>query len=354
MTDDLQRRLREQLEREMPERPTSNVEEAIARGAHKRRSRWATISLVSIAVAGASIFALGQNRDGRGTQVEPVPATGQTASPQPSDRSCPRSRGRSSRVRFTSSTAYVASGKLDGSSWMLCARTAESSSGTGRAREGLCMDWAIGDSSSGMGCVFTSTNSGEAVPLDENYFSYVGGPDSGYFYGAVPGASSAIELRSEDGASVTGTIHAAPKQLGVPFSFFTLFAEPYAEGALKVRDQDGAVIRQTRAQHGLSLLAVTRAGAGEGDVVGYRTELLEIYQQCRSSGDNDCREPHVTWINCGDECEVALDDARITLVARPAQGSRFVGWSGDCRGSGRCELTVDRPQEVEAVFEAVE
>jgi hypothetical protein len=64
-------------------------------------------------------------------------------------------------------------------------------------------------------------------------------------------------------------------------------------------------------------------------------------------------------INCGTTCSVLLKaGTQVTLTAKAARGSRFVGWFGDCTGSGTCSITVFGPvyqgfgiYDVFAIFE---
>jgi hypothetical protein len=41
---------------------------------------------------------------------------------------------------------------------------------------------------------------------------------------------------------------------------------------------------------------------------------------------------------------------RLALRAVPAKGARFVGWSGSCRGTKACRVTLDRGRSVGARF----
>ncbi len=57
-------------------------------------------------------------------------------------------------------------------------------------------------------------------------------------------------------------------------------------------------------------------------------------------------------INCGTTCSYSYSSgANVTLTATPdSSGWKFVGWIGDCSGSGSCSLTVSAPKSVTALF----
>lgn len=59
-------------------------------------------------------------------------------------------------------------------------------------------------------------------------------------------------------------------------------------------------------------------------------------------------------ITCGRDCAATfVARTTVTLKARPATGSRFAGWSGDCTGtSTTCTLTMRRARSVTATFVA--
>jgi hypothetical protein len=58
-------------------------------------------------------------------------------------------------------------------------------------------------------------------------------------------------------------------------------------------------------------------------------------------------------IDCGATCSALFDaGTEVTLVATPATGSTFVGWSGDgCSGTGTCTVTMSQARNVNAEFE---
>jgi uncharacterized delta-60 repeat protein len=77
-----------------------------------------------------------------------------------------------------------------------------------------------------------------------------------------------------------------------------------------------------------SSLTVTKTGSGSGSVAS------------SPSG-----------VNCGATCSAPFAAVPVTLTATPAAGSLFVGWSGDCSGTGTCKLTMGGDHSVTARFE---
>jgi len=55
--------------------------------------------------------------------------------------------------------------------------------------------------------------------------------------------------------------------------------------------------------------------------------------------------------DCSDECRSRVEEGTsVTLIARPAAGSRFVSWTGSCGSPRRCSLTMDRARSATALF----
>jgi hypothetical protein len=56
-------------------------------------------------------------------------------------------------------------------------------------------------------------------------------------------------------------------------------------------------------------------------------------------------------VSCSRPCSAAFERGmRLALRAVPAKGARFVGWSGSCRGTNACRVTLDRGRSVGARF----
>ncbi len=59
-------------------------------------------------------------------------------------------------------------------------------------------------------------------------------------------------------------------------------------------------------------------------------------------------------INCGTDCsEPYASGTSVTLTATPASGSTFVGWSGDCSGTGSCVVSMSTARSVTATFSPI-
>jgi len=94
---------------------------------------------------------------------------------------------------------------------------------------------------------------------------------------------------------------------------------------------DSAVVHFNRpAASATYSLAVSRTGSGSGKVTS-----------------------HPAGISCGSDCSESLAAGTlVTLVAQPALGSTFSGWSGGCSGTGSCMVTMTSAQTITASFSA--
>jgi hypothetical protein len=56
-------------------------------------------------------------------------------------------------------------------------------------------------------------------------------------------------------------------------------------------------------------------------------------------------------IDCGNACGFDfVANAQVTLTATADAGSTFAGWSGDCTGTGACQVTLAAAKTVTATF----
>ena len=56
-------------------------------------------------------------------------------------------------------------------------------------------------------------------------------------------------------------------------------------------------------------------------------------------------------INCGSTCAASFTSSTsVALTAAPGAGSTFAGWSGDCSGTGMCQVTMSQARAVTATF----
>jgi hypothetical protein len=75
-------------------------------------------------------------------------------------------------------------------------------------------------------------------------------------------------------------------------------------------------------------LSVTKTGSGSGTVTDDKGK-----------------------INCGSTCSgTYANGTMVSLSAKPSTGSGFIGWSGDCSGTGACVVTMDKARSVNAQF----
>jgi Divergent InlB B-repeat domain len=70
------------------------------------------------------------------------------------------------------------------------------------------------------------------------------------------------------------------------------------------------------------------------------------------TGGSGSFAPHIPIdpASCGNDCIALPRDAVVSLVATPAEGSTFAGWSGDCAGLDDCTIVMDRGHQVSATF----
>jgi len=75
---------------------------------------------------------------------------------------------------------------------------------------------------------------------------------------------------------------------------------------------------------------------------------LTVWKQGAGSGEVSSSP---AGISCGYSCEASFTaGTAVTLTATPDASSIFTGWSGDCSGTGSCQVTMDQARSVTATF----
>ncbi|MBK7660284.1 MAG: hypothetical protein IPJ28_14640, partial [Betaproteobacteria bacterium] len=106
----------------------------------------------------------------------------------------------------------------------------------------------------------------------------------------------------------------------------------------------GKILVEVRAWHGTGV-AGTAARSAEFTAVVV-TARLDVSVNGAGSG-----RVQGEAIDCGDDCVgFHAPGAVVSLVATPAAGSAFTGWTGDCSGTGACTVTMDASRSVAAQF----
>jgi List-Bact-rpt repeat protein/PASTA domain-containing protein len=135
-------------------------------------------------------------------------------------------------------------------------------------------------------------------------------PAAGAMFTSVSSAASEFTLHQ------TGT---------VPAGGSTRFRFAYVQDT---QAGNVASLAQAASTAFLNTIAVSKSGKGRGKVTSSPGGIL-----------------------CGKTCSHGYAyGAAVTLRAVPAKGSRFVGWSGPCRGHGFCTVTADANATVKATF----
>jgi uncharacterized repeat protein (TIGR02543 family) len=112
---------------------------------------------------------------------------------------------------------------------------------------------------------------------------------------------------------------------------------------------DGLPCRAGEADEGVVELAYEPAGgSGRGIALTCVATNLHTLSVTKQGGSGTVAGGA---IHCGETCTAGFaPGASVTLTATAAPGYRFTGWSGDCSGSGACEVTMDSNKAVEASF----
>ena len=130
----------------------------------------------------------------------------------------------------------------------------------------------------------------------------------------------------------------------------------YQWRSFNVTPPDQAAVNDLRIR-----FTVTAAGSSSGNVFATYFELVTV-----GGGPPPQRTLTVTpptgtgtgtitgtGISCPGDCtQTYADGTAVTLAANPTGGSSFSGWSGDCTGTGPCNLTMNANKAVSGSFSA--
>lgn len=150
--------------------------------------------------------------------------------------------------------------------------------------------------------------------------------------------TSTNEIYVNQGTQVAVYSSAGSLVSGTPFGSFTEAMPPAvnaATGKIYIPDAGTKTISiYDRAVVSLQELNVAKAGSGAGKVTS-------------SPAGIDCGS------NCGADVAEFEEGTVVTLTQSASAGSKFIGWSGDCTGTGTCEVTMSAAKSVTATFDDI-
>lgn len=175
-------------------------------------------------------------------------------------------------------------------------------------------------------------------------------------------ASSAEGLDQADvTASVTGTV--------APTLTWSLSPQPgQVVRFVEVGDATSSVITETSDASGSIAFTPAPGPAGTRTIVAeviqdglpretvevatYDAPAVAVLTVGRSGSGTGSVTSDPSGVDCGDDCSMVMDGPT-TLTAVTDPGSRFVGWTGPCAGTGTCTLTGEEAAGVNAIFEKI-
>lgn len=123
-------------------------------------------------------------------------------------------------------------------------------------------------------------------------------------------------------------------------------SEDSVEAVALTAGDDLVVAGSTVPDFGSDLLLVRYVGGGPLTTLTWTLDVTKT-----GEGSGVITGPD---IDCGPDCSETYDEgASVTLTATANDGSLFAGWSGDCAGTGTCQVTMDAAKEVTATFDPV-
>jgi List-Bact-rpt repeat protein len=119
----------------------------------------------------------------------------------------------------------------------------------------------------------------------------------------------------------------------------------------------GSSFGATQDQRGLTrpldLASVANATGGDGaDIGAFELQGGQTLSVSSDGSGSGTVTSSPAGVDCGAACDVNFDDGTlVALTAAPAAGSSFAGWSGDCSGTGPCNVTMSAAHSVTATFD---
>ena len=100
--------------------------------------------------------------------------------------------------------------------------------------------------------------------------------------------------------------------------------------------------------------ATNPAGTVYGNQVFFSTARGSLFVSLSGSGQGQVTSSPA-GITCGTDCSQNYDSGTlVSLTAVPDECSVFSGWSGECSGTGTCQVTMNRSQSIIATFDWID
>ena len=155
----------------------------------------------------------------------------------------------------------------------------------------------------------------------------------------VPFSTATVTARGPVTRSVTGRPGETVEITGLPPGTYAVTVRGFSGGEIVWADQ--------------TTVTVTAGGATTATVSASYELTLSV-----SGAGNGLVRSNLAGISCtiaaGRTCSTSLNSGTtVTLLATPAAGSAFAGWSGACTGTGTCEVIMNQARRVTAIFRRV-